>query len=117
MTPVKLLILRVVMLTVGRIFANLIRKLLQKMLITGKKNAPFRFKRILRWENGRWHVTDLQAASSLNVITVGIGCDQTSIYVVRSRTFQLGQSQPWLDLTQEVRKLAPSEPLQLKRHL
>lgn len=118
MTPVNLLILRVVMLTVGRFFPNLIRKLLQKMLITGKKNAPFRFKRILRWENGRWHVTDeLQAASWLNVITVGIGCDQTSIYVVMSRTFQLGQLQPWLDLTQEVRKLAPGEPLQLKRDL
>ena len=116
MTPLNLLILRVVMLTVGRFFPNLIRKLLQTMLITGKKNAPFRFMRQLRWENGRWCVIDeLQAQSWHNVITAGIGCDQTSIYVVMSRTFQLGQLQPWLDLTEEVRKLAPGQPLKLER--
>ena len=32
-----------------------------------------------------------------------------------SRTFQLGQLQPWLDLSKEVRKLAPGEPLKLER--
>ena len=45
MTPLNLMILRVVMLTVGRFFPNLIRKLLQKMLITGKNDAPFKFQR------------------------------------------------------------------------
>jgi len=117
MTPLNLLILRIVMLTVGRFFPNLIRKLLQTMLITGKKNAPFRFRRQLRWENEQWCVTDeLQAQSWHDVITAGIGCDQTSIYVVMSRTFQLGQLQPWLDLTEEVRNLASSQPLKLERH-
>jgi len=43
---------------------------------------------------------------SPQVLTAGIGCDQTSIYVVMSRTFQRGQLQPWLDLTQSVRLLA-----------
>lgn len=72
--------------------------------------------RQLRWENGQWCVMDeLQAQSWHNVITAGIGCDQTSIYVVMSRTFQLGQLKPWLDLMKEVRKLAPGEPLKLER--
>ena len=31
---------------------------------------------------------------------VGIGAAQTSIYVVMSRTYQAGQIQPWLDLTE-----------------
>ena len=118
MTPMNLLILRVVMLTFGRFFPNLIRKLLQKMLITGKKDAPFRFLRQLRWQNERWCVTDeLQAESWKDVITAGIGCDQTSIYVVMSRTFQRGQLQPWLDLTQDVKKLASGRSLKLERHL
>lgn len=116
MTPLNLLILRVVMLTVGRLFPNLIRKLLQNILIVGKKNAPFRFHRQLRWENGQWCVIDrLQAKTWENVTAAGIGCDQTSIYVVMSRTFQKGQLQPWLDVTQEVKKLAPSESLKLER--
>jgi hypothetical protein len=72
----------------------------------------------LSWKNDHWCVTDeLQAKSWQAVIGAGIGCDQTSIYVVMSRTFQLGQLQPWLDLTDEVKKLAPSEPLKIERNL
>ena len=118
MTPLNLLILRIVMLTVGRFFPNLIRKLLQRILITGKNDAPFRFIRRLSWKNGKWHITDeVHAHTWDTVIAAGIGCDQTSIYVVMSRTFQRSQLQPWLDLTDEVKKLAPSQPLKVKRKL
>jgi hypothetical protein len=118
MTPLNSMILRIVMLTVGRFFPNLIRKLLQKLLITGKKSAPFRFYRQFRWQDGYWLVSDnLQADSWQNVQSVGIGCDQTSIYVVMSRTFQLGQLQPWLDLTSKVAALSDRQPLHLERKL
>ena len=118
MTPLNLLILRVVMLTVGRFFPNLIRKLLQKMLITGKTEAPFRFKRQFTWQDNQWYVKDeLMAKSWASVLTAGIGSDQTSIYVVMSRTYQSGQLQPWNDLTPQIRRLAPGQPLILERHL
>ncbi|MDI9636412.1 hypothetical protein QM565_11690 [Geitlerinema splendidum] len=118
MNPQNLLILRVVMLTLGRFFPNLIRKLLQKMLITGKQTAPFKFLRQVQWENGQWRVTDeLQAQSWDNVESAGIGGDQTSIYVVMSRTFQRGQLQPWLDLSDRIRHLPPHSTLKLERHL
>lgn len=117
MTPLNLLILRTVMLTFGRFFPNLIRKLLQKMLITGKQNAPFYFRRQLRWSNRKWYVTDeVHTQTWHNVIHAGISGDQTSIYVVMSRTFQLNQLQPWIDLTPEVRKLTPGEPFKLERY-
>ena len=51
------------------------------------------------------------------MISAGIGCDQTSIYVVMSRTFQKSQLQPWLDLTAEVNQLANSQPLKIEREL
>jgi len=109
MTPLNLLILRVVMLTFGRFFPNLIRKL-QKMLITGRR-MPFRFQRHLRLQ-GRWCITD----ELLPVLEArAAGCDQTSIYVVMPH-FQRGQLQPWLDLTQSVRLLAPGRSLTLKRY-
>ncbi|HXG93436.1 MAG TPA: hypothetical protein VNN73_13900 [Blastocatellia bacterium] len=118
MTTMKLIALRLVMLTVGRFFPNLIRWLLQRMLITGKSRAPFEFTRALKWGGEELIVTDeLRAESWANVISAGIGCDQTSIYVVMSRTFQMGQLQGWLDLTDEIRKLAPGEALVLKRKL
>ena len=118
MTPLNLLILRVVMLTVGRFFPDLIRKLLQRVLIVGKNDAPFWFTRRFLWENCKWCVVDeLEAKTWENVISAGIGCDQTSIYVVMSRTFQKSQLQPWLDLTEEVNQLAPSQPLKIEREL
>ena len=118
MTTPKLLVLRLVMYTVGRFFPNLIRKLLQRVLITGKKKAPFSFKRHLKWEDGRWKVTDeLHGTSWHQVVTAGIGGDQTSIYVVMSRTYQAGQLQPWLDLTGQVNKLSQEEPLRIERRI
>lgn len=116
MSPIKLILLRVVMLTFGRFFPNLIRKLLQKMLITGKQPAPFRFKRNFKWENNQWKIKDeLYSASWKGVTSAGIGSDQTSIYVVMSRTFQSGQLQPWLDLTPEIKKLSMGQCLKIER--
>ena len=118
MTPARLVLLRLVMLTVGRFFPNLIRKLLQKMLITGKTRAPFTFHRVLKWDNGSLQVIDeLKADDWASVVAAGIGCDQTSIYVVMSRTYQAGQLQQWLDLTNEVRKLSQGRALKLERLL
>lgn len=118
MTPVNLIMLRLVMFSVGRFFPNLIRKILQKILITGKQAAPFRFSRCLTWQDGRWQITDELAAESWEqVIAADIGCDRTSIYVVMSRTFQLGQLQPPLDLTPQVKQLKSGELLRVQRDL
>jgi hypothetical protein len=116
MTTIKLLALRIAMLALGRFFPDLVRKLLQKMLVTGKQDAPFTFIRTLRWQEGRWKVSDeLSARSWGDVESVGFGCDQTSIYVVMSRTYQAGQLQGWTDLTPAVGRLAPGEPLKVER--
>ncbi len=119
MTPVKLVMLRLVMLSLGRFFPNLIRKLLQGMLITGKQQAPFKFIRRLRlMETGEWQAIDeLVAQRWDNVRSLLMGVDQTSIYVVMSRTFQVGQLQPGLDLTAEVRNLKAGEALKVERML
>jgi hypothetical protein len=118
MTTLNLLILRVIMFTIGRFFPNLIRKLLQKVLITGKTKAPFAFKRCLTWKEGQWLVQDeLKAEDWQNVKSVGIGGDQTSIYLVMSRTFQVGQLQPWLDLTPNTEKLSAGDQLKVERYI
>ena len=116
MTTFNLVVLRALMLTVGRFFPNLIRKLLQKLLITGKKSAPLRFTRRLVWKGGELSVHDqLDADSWGDIEEVGIGPAQTSIYVVMSRTYQNGQLQPWLDLTEKADALKDGEPLRIDR--
>jgi len=116
--PVKNVVLRLVMLTVGRFFPNLIRMILQKLLITGKSETPYRFYRQFRWmaEEGKWQLKDELTAPDWNsVVTAGVGGDQTSISVAMSRTFQLGQLQPWLDLTPQLRQLSAGQSLHLDR--
>lgn len=117
MTTFNLMVLRLIMLCGGRFQPDLVRKLLQKLLITGKSSAPFRFRRRLRWgDDGTLHVSDrVIAANWQNVEQAGIGGSQTSIYVVMSRTFQPGQMQPWLDLTPQVRALSPNAELEMER--
>ncbi|MGV2831001.1 hypothetical protein [Myxosarcina sp. GI1(2024)] len=118
MNSFNLIVLRVVMLSLGRFFPNLIRKILQKVLITGKRSAPFRFSRRLVWQDGKWQVNDELAAETWNdVLAADIGCDRTSIYVVMSRTFQLGQLQPPWDLSDRLKRLQPGEVLKLTRNL
>lgn len=118
MNPLNLIILRLVMLSFGRFFPNVIRRLLQKVLITGKTDAPFKFTRRLAWQDEEWCVVDqLIAESWSGVISADIGCDRTSIYVVMSRTFQPGQLQPVLDLSTQVDKLNPGEFLNLSRKI
>lgn len=118
MSPSKLIALRMVMITAGRFFPNLIRRLLQKMLITGKESAPFSFHRVMKRESDGWKIIDeLNAADWANVTGAGIACDQTSIYVVMSRTYQAGQLQQWLDLTDKVAQLKPGQPLKIERAL
>jgi hypothetical protein len=118
LTPMNLIAFRFLTIIIGRFFSDIVRKLLQKILITNKKNAPFAFSRLIRWENGRLKIIDeLRTNSWNNVVAAGIGCDQTSIYNVMSRTFQIGQLQPWFDLIDEVKKLSPGQPLRLERNL
>lgn len=116
-TP-SLLALRGFMATAGRPFPNLARGLLQRMLIQGKRPAPFTFERVLRWEGAAWSVTDtLRAPRWDAVAAVGVGGHQTSIYVTMSRTFQAGQLQPWLDLTPRLAGLSDGAPLIVRRAL
>lgn len=116
MTTFNLVVLRAIMFLGGRLFPDLIRKLLQRVLITGKKAAPFEFTRKLAWQGSALEVSDeLRAKTWQAVEEAGIGPAQTSIYVVMSRTYQPGQLQPWLDLTEQVTRLPEGEPFKLTR--
>ncbi|HER26753.1 MAG TPA: hypothetical protein ENI69_06555 [Rhodospirillales bacterium] len=118
MTTVNLIGLRTVMFTLGRFFPNLIRRLLQGLLITGKKAAPYAFQRTFVWTGEQLRVEDeLSATSWAGVTDVALGSDQTSIYVVMSRTFQCGQMLPWINLREALNDLEPGEPLKLTRTL
>lgn len=118
MTTPKLIVLRLLMAIVGRLFPNLVRRLLQRRLIVGRRKAPFRFERRFERVGRQWRITDeIRGNSWREVLEAGIGSSQSSIYVTMSRTYQLGQLKPWMDLTPELRELRKGDPLVLERVL
>ncbi len=116
MRTMGFLVLRLFMLTGGRFFAAAVRRVLQRLLIVGRRRAPFRFERQVRWRDGAWEIEDeLRARSWRGVRSVMLGCDQTSIYVATSRTYQDGQLSGWTDLSDRVAGLRAGEALTLVR--
>jgi hypothetical protein len=118
MTPARMIALRLIMLAGGRWFPSLVRRLLQALLIVGGRPAPFRFRRTLTWQDGRWTVEDRVDGDAWDrVEAAGIGGFQTSIYAVMSRVFQIDQLQPWLDLSDRVTGLKAGDTLRVERTL
>ncbi|MFZ1984618.1 MAG: hypothetical protein WAU91_09420 [Desulfatitalea sp.] len=116
MDSCKFILLRLIMFTIGRFCPNFIRKILQALLITGKKRADLSFKRQFTWQSGAWNIEDRLATENWNNIKdVCIGSDQTSIYVVMSRTFHIGQLFPSIDLHSKLNGLGPGQELIFKR--
>jgi hypothetical protein len=119
LTPFKNIVLRALMLTVGRIWPDLVRRVLQRLLVTGRTDAPFRFRRELSWSGVTWSIRDAIHAGRgwANVTEAGIGGFQTSTATVMARVFELSQFQPWLELTPRIQALRDDEPLELEREM
>ena len=58
MTPFKLIFLRILMSTIGRFIPNLIRKILQFLLINNSLNKKYFYEREIKFINKRLHISD-----------------------------------------------------------
>ncbi len=107
------------MLVFGRFFPDLVRRLLQRLLVTGRAKAPFRFRRTFVPVPEGWMLRDEVWCDRdwSEVDAAGIGGFQTSVTTVMARVFRSEQLQPWLDLGDEIRELKRGEPLVVERRL
>ncbi|WAJ29374.1 hypothetical protein [Antarcticirhabdus aurantiaca] len=120
LTPLKNVVLRLVMLSLGRFFPDLVRRLLQKLLVTGRRDAPFRFRRALTLEpSGAVLLRDeISAAEGWDgVALIGRGHSQVSITTIMARVFQPSQLEPFDDWTARLAGLGPAEPLVVETRL
>jgi hypothetical protein len=86
-TPWKLVVFRLFNLICGRFGANLTRRLLQRILITGKSKTGYRFRRTVRFEGTKVFVED-RIDANLKLKRLSCGSDATSIYVANSNVYQ-----------------------------
>lgn len=101
-SPLKQILFRVLMLTIGRFNANLVRSTLQKILITHKAPLKIRFRRRLHVHDDKLVVIDeVQKPADLRFRRLSAGTDATSIYVANSNTFQESVLLPWTHFTDD----------------
>jgi hypothetical protein len=97
-TPLRQVAFRAVNASVGRAAPDLLRRLLQRVLITGKRPAPLRFERRIAWGGGKLEVSDrLEAVSeeARRIDALWASSDATSIYVATSNLWQAASLQGW----------------------
>lgn len=85
--PLKMIIFRMVNLTLGRFFPNLLRATVQKLFITGKPRTSFRFSRSLRFAPDCVEVKDI-LPDPIPLKRLSVSSDATSIYVANSNVYQ-----------------------------
>jgi hypothetical protein len=93
-TPFQNVIFRMLMLTVGRFNANLVRSTLQKILITGKPTTGFEVSRTIEFLDDRVVVED-RVPVGVPLRRLAVGSDATSIYVANSNVYQESVLCPW----------------------
>jgi hypothetical protein len=117
-SPFKQLVFRALLLTLGRFSANLVRWLLQRILITGKSRSKVRFRRTLRFSEERILVCDeIEAPAGMRFDRLACGSDATSIYVANSNVYQASVLTPWADLSEHVAELNRSGRVKIERAL
>lgn len=86
-TPVKQIIFRMINITVGRFTPNLLRFLLQQILITGKNRTPYSFRRTIKFSENEISVED-ELPAGCGLRGLASGPDGTSIYIAASNVYQ-----------------------------
>jgi hypothetical protein len=109
--PMKQVAFRLVNCTAGRLAPDLVRRVLQRSLITGKQPAPLAFERRIDWsQEGAVTVRDrilAEGARTPSLVHLYGSTDATSIYVATSQIWQEASLGIWEDLT------SPAETLRI----
>jgi hypothetical protein len=113
-TPVKQALFHAGMWCVGRSCRTLVRKLLQRRLVTGRRKCPIRLTRQLEFfapppggESSNLRVSDIIELldSSVRVRRLHFGTDHEAAYVAASGVYQDSVLAPWTDLAGYVDEL------------
>jgi hypothetical protein len=114
-TPLKLVLFRLLNQTLGRVAPQLMRRTLQKILITGKPRTCWTFRRTVTITAGDVTIrTQISApggrppGGTQRIREAWLASDATSIYVANSNTFQRSVLLDWVNLGELVEQVHQS---------
>ena len=113
-TPLKQALLHAGMCSIGRFCRTLVRRLLQRRLITGRRECPIRLTRSFEFlpESGAEGAPSLRIEDTIELTSpeirvrrMAFGTDHQAAYVAASGVYQEGVLAPWGDLARYVDQL------------
>ncbi|HVX12244.1 MAG TPA: hypothetical protein VHC22_13770 [Pirellulales bacterium] len=119
-TPIKQAVFHVVMWMLGRWCRTLIRRVLQRRLITGRRACPIRHERHFEFEaDGGCRVTDriMLTDRTIDVRRLAFASDLQACYVAAANVYQESVLEPWTDLGDYVPALNRDRSIVIVRHL
>jgi hypothetical protein len=121
-TPLTMLAFYGVMLTLGRFGSNLVRALLQRLLIVGKRPVRLSFQRTLQFRQRVTLIDELwderpQRYGRHSLTALYAGTDHTSVYVAMSNAYQAACLRPWTDYTPYLAPLVHTGYVKITRTL
>jgi hypothetical protein len=118
--PMKQVAFRLMNCTAGRVAPDLVRRILQRSLITGKRPAPLAFERRIDWsQDGKIMVRDrlsVEGGRAPRLSRLFSSTDATSIYVATSNIWQEASLAVWDDLTPAAETLRTSGSCEVTRN-
>lgn len=116
-TPMKQILLFAFMLFVGRSCRGLVRRLLQRRLITGRRPGRIKLQRTLECRTDRLIVTDriTLLEPSITVRRMSYAVDFEAKYTAASGVFQRDTLQGWCDLEEHVATLNETRSVEIRR--
>ncbi|MCK5343668.1 MAG: hypothetical protein KAR20_09700, partial [Candidatus Heimdallarchaeota archaeon] len=104
-TPFRQVVFRIFLLLLGRFSANLVRFILQKMLVTRKKRTGYKFERTIRFKDKKVEIEDRLLDKIPEFKQVSVGSDATSIYVPNSNVYQESVLCEWHNASEQEREI------------
>ncbi len=121
--PLKQAAFHVGMVTVGRCCRGLVRRLLQRRLITGLAESGIRLTRRFEFRSGEggyslWVVDTIDLIDpTIKIRRMSLGSDHQSTYVAASGVYQDSCLTPWTDLGEHVDELNINRRVVINRNL
>jgi hypothetical protein len=117
-TTFRILILRLLNLTVGRLNPNLLRSFIQHLLINRKKVIGITGKRQIRIsENEISIVNELnQSSPIIKLSKIYLSSDLTAIYTASSNPWHISRLFPWIDCSEFVEKFNKTGTIKISRN-
>jgi len=106
-TTFRLFVLRLISMTLGRIEPNLLRKMIQYLLINRRRTVPFQSVRRVKIDDGGIEVRDevQRLGSYAEIGRLASSSDLTTVYTASSNPWHVSRLFTWLDLPKEAQEL------------